>query len=115
MVSLTPEQFEHEVVTALDLLPPELIQLMDNVIVVTEDRHFEEPDLLGLYEGVPLTERDGYGLMDLPDRISIFRLPLMEMCTSSEELVDEIRTTVIHEIAHHFGIDDDQLHEMGWG
>ncbi len=115
MVSLTPEQFEREVVAALDLLPTALAQLMDNVIVVTEDRHVDEPDLLGLYEGIPLTERDGYGLMDLPDRISIYRLPLLEMCTSSEELVDEIRITVIHEIAHHFGIDDDQLHDMGWG
>ena len=114
MVSLTPEQFEHEVVTALDLLPPELIQLMDNVIVVTEDRHSEEPDLLGLYEGIPLTERDGYGLMDLPDRISIYRLPLLEMCGSSKELIEEIQITVIHEIAHHFGIDDEQLHKMGW-
>lgn len=115
MVSLSPERFEQEVVTALDLLPPEIIRLMDNVIVVTEDRHIEEPDLLGLYEGIPLTERDGYGLMDLPDRISIYRLPLSEMCNSTEHLIEEIQTTVIHEIAHHFGIDDDQLHKMGWG
>ena len=115
MVSLSPEQFEREVVTALDLLPAELLQLMDNVIVVTGDRHDSEPDILGLYEGIPLTERDGYGLFELPDRISIYRLPLMEMCSSSEELIEEIQVTVIHEIAHHFGIDDDQLHEMGWG
>ncbi len=115
MVSLTPEQFEHEVVTALDLLPDELIEFMDNVIVVTEDQHESEPDLLGLYEGIPLTERESYGLLELPDRISIYRLPLIDMCESREQLIDEIRTTVIHEIAHHFGIDDDQLHEMGWG
>ncbi len=115
MVSLTPEQFEQQVVAALDLLPTELIRLMDNVIVVTEDRNVAEPDILGLYEGIPLTERDGYGLLELPDRISIYRLPLMEMCSSSEELIEEIQITVIHEIAHHFGIDDDQLHEMGWG
>lgn len=115
MISLTSEQFEREIVTALDLLPVELTQLMDNVIVVAEDQHLEEPDLLGLYEGIPLTERDGYGLMDLPDRISIYRLPLIAMCSSKEELIDEIQTTVIHEVAHHFGIDDDQLHEMGWG
>ena len=88
---------------------------MDNVIVVAEDQHPEEPDLLGLYEGVPLTEREGYGLMDLPDRVSIYRLPLSDMCESREELIEEIQITVIHEIAHHFGIDDDQLHEMGWG
>ena len=115
MISLNPQQFEREIVKALDLLPPELTRLMDNVIVVAEDQHPEEPDLLGLYEGIPLTERDGYGLMDLPDRVSIYRLPLLDMCQSTDELIEEIQITVIHEIAHHFGIDDDQLHEMGWG
>lgn len=115
MVSLSSAQFEHEVRTALDLLPTELVGLMDNVIVVTEDRNEEEPELLGLYEGVPLTERDGYGLMEMPDRISIYRLPLTELCTSAAQLIEEIQITVIHEIAHHFGIDDDQLHDMGWG
>ena len=99
----------------MDLIDDRLAPFMENVIVVVEDRHPEEPDLLGLYEGIPLTEREGYGLMELPDRISIYRLPLCEMCESIEELINEIQITVVHEIAHHFGIDDDRLHELGWG
>ena len=114
MKPLSIEEFDVEVSAALDLLPPGLAALMDNVAVFTEDHHPEEPDLLGLYEGIPLTERDGYGLMDLPDRVSVYRLPLCEQCADRDELIDEIRITVIHEVAHHFGIDDVRLEELGW-
>jgi predicted Zn-dependent protease with MMP-like domain len=114
VVVIPPERFEALVAEALDSLPPELGELMDNVVVVVEDAHEREPDLLGLYEGVPLTQRDDYGGLALPDRISIYRLPLMAMCADDEEVVEEVRVTVIHEIAHHFGIDDDTLDELGW-
>jgi len=108
-------KFEAHVEESLDLLDERLSQFMENVVVVVEDRNPDEPDVLGLYEGIPLTERESYGLMELPDRISIYRLPLCEMCNSVEELIEEIQITVVHEIAHHFGIDDDRLHELGWG
>jgi predicted Zn-dependent protease with MMP-like domain len=114
MKPLSIAEFDVEVSAALDLLPPALATLMDNVAIFTEDRHRDDPDLLGLYEGVPLTERDGYGLMDLPDRVTVYRLPLCEQCADRDELIDEIQITVIHEVAHHFGIDDDRLEELGW-
>ena len=87
---------------------------MDTVWVTVEDAHPEE-NLLGLYEGVPLTERALYGGLAMPDRITIFRLPTLRACRSQEEVVTEVRTTVVHEIAHHFGIDDERLHELGYG
>ena len=114
MEPLHPRRFEALVAEALDALPAELGDLMDNVAVVVEDRHPHE-DLLGLYEGVPLTERDDYGGLVMPDKISLYRLPLCEICRDEDELVEEIAVTVVHEVAHHFGIDDDALHEWGWG
>ena len=87
---------------------------IDNVVVLVEDRHPDDPDLLGLYEGVALTERDTSYAGSLPDTITIYRDALLEMCDSEDEVVDEVAITVIHEIAHHFGIDDDRLHELGW-
>lgn len=114
MISLTPLEFERFVEGALDALDDDLVSLMENVVIVVQDRHPEEPDLLGLYEGIPLTERESYGLLEMPDQVSIFRLALCEMCTTHEELVAEIRITVIHEVAHHFGIDDERLEELGW-
>ena len=81
---------------------------------MVEDRHPEDPELLGLYEGIPLTERGDSYFGVLPDRISIYRLALCEMCDDEEDLVEEIRITVVHEIAHHMGIDDEELHELGW-
>ena len=99
---------------ALDALPEELGALMENVAIVVEDRHPTE-DLLGLYEGVPLTERDDYGGLVMPDLITLYRLPLCEFARTEEELAEEVSVTVVHEIAHHFGIDDDKLHEWGWG
>ena len=114
MIPLSAAEFEGFVVEALDALDDALVALMENVVVVVNDRNEDEPDLLGLYEGIPLTERESYGLFEMPDRVSIYRLALCDMCSTHEELVDEIRTTVIHEVAHHFGIDDERLEELGW-
>jgi predicted Zn-dependent protease with MMP-like domain len=108
-------EFERLVEAALDDIPDEIAGQVSNVVVLVEDdAPAEDPDLLGLYEGVALTERtsDHTGL---PDRITIFRRPLMEMCRDREELVHEIGVTVVHEVAHHFGIDDDRLHDLGYG
>jgi predicted Zn-dependent protease with MMP-like domain len=110
---LPPDEFEDLVADALDLLPPELAARFDNVHVVVEDEHPEEPDLLGLYEGVALTERDHYSGA-LPDRISLYRIPLCLLAQDLDDLVEEIAVTVVHEFAHHVGIDDDRLHELGW-
>ncbi|MDW3219185.1 MAG: metallopeptidase family protein [Acidimicrobiales bacterium] len=114
MEPVSPARFERLVGDALDALPEELGRLMENVAVVAVDRHPTE-DLLGLYEGIPLTERDDYGGLVMPDVISLYRLPLCEMCDDDDELIEEIAVTVVHEIAHHFGIDDESLHEWGWG
>ena len=114
MIRVDEERFEALVGDALDEIPDELAAVMDNVVIVVEDDP-EEPGLLGLYEGTPLTERDTYGGMELPDRITIYRNPICAVCDSEEDVVDEVLTTVVHEVAHHFGIDDDVLHDLGWG
>ena len=113
MLDIGQEEFEELVADALDQVPESLGELIDNVVVVVEDRHPTE-DLLGLYEGVPLTEREDYGGLAMPDRIAIYRLPICAMCDTREEIVEEVRVTVVHELAHHFGIDDDELHRLGW-
>lgn len=110
---IAEERFAELVDRALDSLPDELWDQFDNVAVVVEDADPDEPDLLGIYEGIPLTERGDYGGV-LPDRIAIFRIPLCEMCVDEDELVEEVRITVVHELAHHMGIDDDALHDLGW-
>ena len=109
-------EFEDAVAEALDGVPPELARMMDNVVVLVEDDPPDgDGDLLGLYEGTPLTERDGWWAAgSLPDRITIFRNPTLAACDTAEEVVEEVRVTVVHEIAHHFGIDDERLHELGW-
>ncbi|MEZ5245163.1 MAG: metallopeptidase family protein [Acidimicrobiales bacterium] len=114
MDPVSAREFERYVADALDALPEEFGRLMENVAVVAYDRHPTE-DLLGLYEGIPLTDRDDYGGMVMPDVISLFRLPLCEISADVDELIEEITVTVVHEIAHHFGIDDDALHAWGWG
>ena len=114
-VSMSDQRFEELVSDALDLLPAQLISAIDNVVVLVDGRNEDEPDLLGLYEGIALTERDTWYAGALPDAITIYRDALLEMCESEEQVVDEVRITVIHEFAHHFGIDDAQLHELGWG
>ncbi|MDT7795745.1 MAG: hypothetical protein QOD59_5186, partial [Mycobacterium sp.] len=114
-VRMSPQRFDELVSDALDLIPPELAAAIDNVVVLVEDRDPDEPDLLGLYHGVALTERDSWYAGSLPDTITIYRDALLEVCEDEAEVVDEVAITVIHEIAHHFGIDDDRLHELGWG
>ena len=115
MVELGRAAFDALVDRALDQIPDELTRLVHNVVVLVEDDAPEDdPDLLGLYDGVALTEREANYGAELPDRILIFRRPLQEMCESVEELEDEVRITVVHEIAHHFGIDDDRLHDLGY-
>jgi predicted Zn-dependent protease with MMP-like domain len=114
-VQMSPEEFEGLVQQALDNVPAELLQLVENCVILVEDAPPPEMEgLLGLYDGVPLTERgDFYGGV-LPDRILIFRLPTLEVCDDLEEVMEEVHITVVHEIAHHFGIDDDRLHELGY-
>lgn len=116
MVDMSREEFEEAVSDALDQVPEDLVAQMDNVVIFVEDDAPDDaPDLLGVYDGVPLTERDfGWASGSLPDRITIFRNPTLAICETREEVIDEVRVTVIHEIAHHFGIDDDRLHELGW-
>jgi predicted Zn-dependent protease with MMP-like domain len=106
--------FEQHVQAALDSLPSEFRNALDNVAVVVEDEHPDDPDLFGLYEGVPLPERSSADSGRLPDRIAIYRLPLEETFTDPAELEQEIRITVLHELAHYFGIDEDRLAELGY-
>lgn len=109
-------EFEDLVSEALDGIPPELTGLMRNVaILVEDDPPPDAPDLLGLYEGVPLTSRDSWYSGVLPDRILIFRRPILGICRTRNDVIEEVRITVVHEIAHHFGISDDRLHELGYG
>jgi predicted Zn-dependent protease with MMP-like domain len=101
---------------ALDEVPPELAGRIDNVAVfVEDDGPPSDPDLLGIYEGIPLTERGNWYGGVLPDRITIYRNPTLAICETVEDVVDEVNITVVHEIAHHFGIDDARLHELGYG
>jgi predicted Zn-dependent protease with MMP-like domain len=105
--------FDDHVRAALDELPPHLSAALRNVAVVVEDENIDDPDLFGLYQGVPLPERgDDVGL--LPDKISIYRIPLEESFPDPAELRVEIRITVLHELAHYFGLDEDRLTELGY-
>lgn len=119
---MSESDFDAAVRDALDRIPPELAKTMNNVAIFIEDDYTpqpgEDPDtvLLGLYEGVPLTERDSWwDAGSLPDRITIFRRPILDICASREDVIEEVTVTVVHEIAHHFGIGDERLHELGWG
>lgn len=114
MKPMSAPAFEALVRDSLDSIGEPFHSLMDNVAVFIEDES-DDPDLLGLYEGTPLTERAAYGYLDLPDRVTIYRIPICRGCSTEKEIVHEVRVTVVHEIAHHFGIDDDRLHELGWG
>jgi predicted Zn-dependent protease with MMP-like domain len=115
LVRLTRREFEGLVADALDTVPPDLLAAMDNVVVLVEGRNAADPELLGLYEGVALTERTSdYGGV-LPDRITIYQEAIVDVCADRDDVVHEVAVTVVHEIAHHFGIDDDTLHNLGWG
>ena len=113
-VRMDSQRFDELVSDALDLIPPQLAAVMDNVVVLVADRNDEEDDLLGLFEGVALSERDSHYAGSLPDTITIYRDALLDVCDDEAEVVEEVKITVVHEIAHHFGIDDDRLHELGW-
>ena len=109
-----PDEFDRHVRAALDSLPLRLAAALENVAVVVEDEHPDDPDLFGLYEGTPLPERTAHTAGRLPDRISIYRLPLEETFDDPAELEEEIRITVLHELAHYFGIDEERLEQLGY-
>ncbi|MFE7744074.1 metallopeptidase family protein [Nocardia sp. NPDC057455] len=114
-VTMSDDRFEELVGDALDLIPPELTRAIDNVVVLIEPRNPEDPHLLGLYHGIALTERDSHYGGALPDTVTIYREAILELCADETEVVEEVAITVIHEIAHYFGIDEDRLHQLGWG
>ena len=111
-MEISDERFDELVAAEFDRLPDELLAMTDNVAVLIAHEH--EEGLLGLYEGVPHSERGLYGFLDLPDRVTLFRRALCEEAADEDELRDEIRVTLVHELAHHVGIDDDRLDELGW-
>jgi predicted Zn-dependent protease with MMP-like domain len=114
--NLTADEFERLVIDELDALPDDMVDGLDNVVFVTEDRPEDGSlDLLGLYDGVALTDRGQYGFGELPDRIILYREPLLSVSDDLDELKDQIHVTLVHEIAHFYGIDDDELHDLGWG
>lgn len=111
------EAFEALVDEAVEMIPPKLADMVDNVAVIVEDTPPTDgpSDLLGEYIGTPVTERWGYGgIGQLPDRIMVYRLPTLAICDTPQDVVDEVVITVVHEIAHYFGIEEDKLHELGW-
>lgn len=114
-VVMSDDEFEGLVSDALDTIPTELTDAMNNVVILVEPVHPDSPDILGLYSGVDLTRRDHEYAGFLPDTITIYREPILAMCNTRDQVVHEVAVTVIHEIAHHFGIDDAWLHAHGWG
>lgn len=115
-LDLDAEEFEKLVVDELDKLADDMVDGLDNIVFVVEDRPEDGSlDILGLYDGVNLTERGQYGFGELPDRVILYREPLLDVSEDLEELKDQIHVTLVHEIAHFYGIDDAQLHELGWG
>ncbi len=115
MLYVPRREFEDLVAAALDQVPAELAELVDNVVFMVEDWPPPGEHLLGLYQGIPLTQRGTHYAGALPDRISIYRLPILRMCDTPADVIDQVRITVVHEIAHHFGIGDARLHELGYG
>ncbi|MFS2281185.1 metallopeptidase family protein [Microbacterium sp. OR21] len=113
-MDMTADAFEALVVEELDRLPDEMVEGLDNVVFVVEDEPEDGGDLFGIYEGFALTERGQYGMGELPDRIIVYRRAHLDACGDEQELRDEVHTTLVHEIAHFYGIDDEQLHELGW-
>ncbi|HSN11191.1 MAG TPA: metallopeptidase family protein [Propionibacteriaceae bacterium] len=114
-LELDNEAFDALVDAALERVPPDLLGMVDNAVLLIEDEPpDDEPDLLGLYVGIPLTERDSHYAGVLPDRIYVFRNPTLALCDTYDQAVEEVAVTVAHEIAHHFGISDERLHALGW-
>ncbi|MEU4842851.1 metallopeptidase family protein [Nocardia testacea] len=114
-VRMSEGRFEELVGDALDQIPAELTRAIDNVVILIEPRNPDDPHLLGLYHGIALTERDSHYGGSLPDTVTIYRDALLDVCADESEVIEEVRITVIHEIAHYFGIDEDRLHQLGWG
>ncbi|GAB3822554.1 metallopeptidase family protein [Tessaracoccus terricola] len=115
-MDLPEERFDELVDEALGNLPPELLDGLDNVVIVTQDEPEDGSDTLGWYEGTALTDRDtSYGMGQLPDRVVLFRGPLTRMCEDEDDLLDELEITLLHELGHYHGIDEERLHELGWG
>ena len=114
LVEVSPDRFAELVADALDGIPEELGRYMDNVNVFVND-HSPPGRLFGLYEGIPLTRREQYGGMVMPDKITIYRQTICAACRTEEQVVEQVRVTVVHEVAHHFGISDARLTELGWG
>ena len=112
MIELSRDRFEQLVADALDTLPDQFARLLRNVVVLVEDG--TDPHLLGLYEGVPLTERLSDYSAALPDRITIYRTAICAICDTEQDVAEEVRATVVHEVGHFFGIDDERLHDLGW-
>lgn len=114
-LDLDAAAFEKLVVAELDLLPDDMVDGLDNVVFVVEDRPEDGTlDILGLYDGVNLTERGQYGFGELPDRIILYREPHLTGSGDLDELKEQIHVTLVHEIAHFYGIDDEELHRLGW-
>jgi predicted Zn-dependent protease with MMP-like domain len=113
VIDVDEETFGELVEAALEGIPTQLRRQMRNVSIAVEDLG-ASPNLLGLYHGVPLTNRTTQYAGFLPDRITIYRLPILRRCSTIDEVVRQVRITVVHEVAHHFGIDDQRLHELGW-
>jgi predicted Zn-dependent protease with MMP-like domain len=111
---MAPDRFEELVADALDTIPRQFTSAMSNLVVLVEDIDPDDPNLLGLYHGVALTERTSHYGGVLPDRITIFRLPILRICRTEDDVVRQVRITVLHEVGHHFGIDDETLHDLGW-
>lgn len=112
---MSRSRFEVLVDDAIDSIPPELLGLLDNVVIQVADRDPDDPSLLGVYHGTALTERTSDYTFALPDTITVYRLPILEICADEDEIAHEVAVTVVHEIGHHFGIDEYRLHELGWG
>ncbi|MGN6206373.1 metallopeptidase family protein [Humibacter sp.] len=114
-MSMDADAFEKLVVEELDALPDEMVDGLENVVFLVEDRPADGSlDLLGEYDGITLTERDRYGFGEMPDRILLYREPLLKISSDEKRLREEVHITLVHEIAHFYGIDDDELHELGW-
>lgn len=117
---MSDEEFDAAAEDALAQIPQALAEKIDNVVIFVEDRYIPRPDepadtvLLGLYEGIPLTER-GAEPWSMPDQITLYKESILDICTSRAEVIDQVKITVVHEIAHFFGIDDETLHRLGWG
>jgi len=115
MIEVSEDRFAELVETAFAAVPAELAALLDNVVLfIEDDAPPDDPTLLGLYDGIPLTERDGSYAGVVPDRIFVYRRPTLAICDTEDDVVEEVGITVVHEIAHHFGIEDDRLHELGY-